>query len=216
MTWQAVLNPIMNKPHIKKLLNNVDYLYNQEIIYPSKNDLFKAFEITPYERLKIVILGQDPYHDKDQAMGLAFSVPKDVKIPPSLKNIYKELQDDLAIKTPNHGDLTSWAKEGVLLLNTTFTVQAHQPLSHKDLGWEDFTNDVIKSLNDYPEPLVFMLWGNHAKSKQSLIKNTKHLVLTASHPSPLGAYRSFFGCQHFSKANDYLVKHGRKPVDFKL
>jgi len=216
MSWSSVLAPIQAKPYYKKLMQEVDNAYKQDTIYPKKEALFKAFELTAYEALKIIILGQDPYHNENKAMGLAFSVPKDRKIPPSLKNIYKELEADLQIHPPTHGDLTYWAKQGVLLLNTTLTVQAHKPLSHKHLNWEQFTDDVMTMLNSYTKPLVFMLWGSHAQSKEKLITNPNHLILKASHPSPLSARHSFLGSRHFSKANDYLIANGRKPIDFQL
>ena len=214
MPWKTVLEPITSTPYYKTLMQKVNLEYQKYTVYPPKADLFKAFKITPFDALKVVILGQDPYHQPMQAMGLAFSVPKQSKIPPSLVNIYKELKNDLNMALPSHGDLTGWASQGVLLLNTVLTVRENQPTSHKAIGWERFTDDVIRALNDYPRPLVYLLWGNHARSKKRLINADKHCILEASHPSPLGAHVSFHGCRHFSTANAFLVKHGITPIDF--
>ncbi len=214
MTWQTLLEPITRQAYYKELMNKVNHAYQTDTVYPPKIDLFHAFKITPFDQLRVVILGQDPYHQKNQAMGLSFSVPKHVKMPPSLVNIYKEITEDLNVSLPTHGDLTGWAQQGVLLLNTILTVVAHQPMSHKNMGWQQFTDDVIKALNTVDKPLVYMLWGNHARSKKHLIDASKHLVLEASHPSPLGAHVSFHGCRHFSKANTFLMSKGRRPIDF--
>lgn len=194
-----------------KLLNELKH----KTVFPPNNLIFNAFNITPFSDVKVIILGQDPYHNPFQAMGLSFSVANGIKIPPSLKNIYKEIYDDLKITEPNSGDLTYWAKQGVLLLNSTLTVNANEPNSHKDFGWQEFTDNVIKILSEKRNNLVFMLWGNFAKSKEKLIDHSKHLVLTSAHPSPLSR-GAFFGCRHFSKCNDYLKKHNIKPIDWNL
>jgi uracil-DNA glycosylase len=187
------------------------------IVYPKHSDVFNAFNLTPFNEVRVVILGQDPYHGANQAHGLSFSVQKGVAVPPSLKNIYKELQADIpGFKIPAHGDLSSWAKQGVLLLNATLTVRAGEPGSHQKMGWEQFTDQAIRALSEQREGLVFMLWGRYAQAKASLINPTKHVVLTAAHPSPFSAYNGFFGCSHFSKANAYLVKKGEKPIVWQI
>jgi uracil-DNA glycosylase len=214
--WKIKLNETLNASWFKKMLDELKTMQQSIPIYPPKEDWFKALVLTPFEKVKCVIIGQDPYHQKGQAMGLAFSVHKGIKIPPSLKNIYKELESDLGINTPNHGDLTAWAKEGVLLLNTTLTVEDSKPMSHKNLGWERFTDAIIHALNQKKTPVVYMLWGNHAKSKEALIDTSKHLVLKAAHPSPLSAYHGFFGCKHFSKTNAFLINHKMSPINFEL
>lgn len=214
--WRKHLNSALNAPYFITLMQHLKEITETKTIYPKKEDWFNALSYTPYENVKIVILGQDPYHQKDQAMGLAFSVRKGIKIPPSLKNIYKEIESDLKIKMPNHGDLTEWAKEGVLLLNTTLTVEDSKPMAHSTLGWERFTDAIIESLNHKDTPVVFMLWGLHAQSKERLINNPKHLVLKTTHPSPLSAHRGFLGCKHFSLANTYLKNNGLQQVNFKL
>ena len=215
-TWKDALRHVKQSETFQTLLETVSRRYRRTAVYPPKDEIFKAFELTPLENVKIVILGQDPYHQKHQANGLAFSVRKSVRIPPSLKNIFKELSDDLGVPIPSHGDLTGWAERGVLLLNTTLTVEDSLPASHKSLGWEAFTDEVIRVLSEHEKPIVFMLWGNHAKSKERLIDASRHKVLKASHPSPLGAHHSFFGCRHFSKANAFLESNGRGAVDFSL
>jgi uracil-DNA glycosylase len=186
-------------------------------VYPKPSDVFNAFNLTPFNEVKVVILGQDPYHGANQAYGLSFSVQKGVAVPPSLKNIYKELQADiLGFNIPSHGDLSSWAKQGVLLLNVTLTVRANEPGSHQKMGWEQFTDNAIKALSAEKSGLVFILWGRHAQAKASLIDSGKHLVLTATHPSPFSAYNGFFGCKHFSKANAYLLTKGEKPINWQI
>ncbi|MFP5384329.1 MAG: uracil-DNA glycosylase [Gammaproteobacteria bacterium] len=185
-----------------------------KVVYPPGADIFSAFNLTPFDQVKVVILGQDPYHGPDQAHGLCFSVRPGVDIPPSLVNIYKELESDLGITPPAHGHLEKWAAQGVLLLNAVLTVRAHQAASHAGRGWERFTDAAIAALNAQREHLVFMLWGSHAQKKGAVIDRKRHLVLTAPHPSPLSAYRGFFGCRHFSRANDYLVRHGMAPIDW--
>tara|TARA_B100001750_G_C15420199_1_gene552528 strand:+ start:320 stop:955 length:636 start_codon:yes stop_codon:yes gene_type:complete len=184
-------------------------------VYPSNDNIFRALDLTPLESVKVVILGQDPYHGEGQAHGLSFSVQKGVRVPPSLKNIYKELQTDIGMQPPNHGFLEGWAKQGVLMLNTCLTVEAGKPASHKNHGWEQFTDEVIKGVNALDHPVVFMLWGAHAQAKEYMIDEDKHCVLKAAHPSPFSAHRGFLGCKHFSKANAFLTKTGQKPIDWK-
>jgi len=215
-TWEDVLKPIKNNETFQTLLSNVNDAYQTSTVYPKTDEVFRAFDLTPYDHVKCVILGQDPYHGEGQANGLAFSVKPGVTVPPSLRNIFKELHNDLGIKAPSHGDLTLWAKQGVLLLNTTLTVEANQPASHKHLGWDWFTDRVIETINNHPKPIVFMLWGKHAQSKKALIDASRHLVIASSHPSPFSANRSFFGSKPFSRCNDFLVSKGRTPVDFSL
>jgi uracil-DNA glycosylase len=177
-------------------------------------DIFNSMKKTPLDSVKAVILGQDPYHEEGQAMGLSFSVPKGQDIPPSLKNIYKEIESELSIPPKNHGDLSGWAEEGVLLLNAVLTVRAHQANSHKGKGWEFFTDSIIKKISDSKTGVVFLLWGANARSKKPLIDKNKHLILECAHPSPLSAYNGFFGCGHFKKTNEYLISHGKKPIDW--
>ncbi len=186
-----------------------------KIIYPPGQQIFNAFNSTPFDKVKVVILGQDPYHGDGEAMGLCFSVPKKIKVPPSLQNIYKELKADLGLEPPAHGDLSAWAAQGVLLLNASLTVERNQANSHKGIGWYTFTDTVIRLLSEHRNHLVFMLWGNFAKQKKELIDASRHLVLEAAHPSPL-AGGAFFGCRHFSKANAYLVEYGIDPVEWKI
>ncbi|MGN0383900.1 MAG: uracil-DNA glycosylase [Eubacterium sp.] len=214
--WLKPLSVEFKKPYYAELRNTIVKEYNTRIIYPMADDLFNAFHLTPLNEVKVVILGQDPYHEPGQAHGLCFSVKPDVDIPPSLVNIYKELHDDLGCKIPNHGYLKKWAEQGVLLLNTVLTVRAHQANSHRGIGWEEFTDAVIKILNEQERPIVFMLWGRPAQNKKVMLNNPKHLVLEAPHPSPLSAYRGFFGCRHFSKANEFLTSAGLEPVDWQI
>jgi uracil-DNA glycosylase len=189
----------------------------ETIVYPTPSDVFNAFNLTPFNEVKVVILGQDPYHGANQAHGLSFSVQQGVAVPPSLKNIYKELQTDIpGFNIPSHGDLSSWAKQGVLLLNATLTVRANEPGSHQKMGWEQFTDKAIKALSAEKSGLVFILWGKYAQAKASLIDSSKHLILTAAHPSPFSAYNGFFGCKHFSKANAYLLSKGEKPINWQI
>ena len=188
--------------------------YSQRTIYPSMYDIFNALKYTSYENTKVVILGQDPYHEVGQAHGLSFSVKKGIKIPPSLVNIYKELNSDVGMIIPSHGELTSWAKQGVLLLNATLTVREGQANSHKDIGWAIFTDEIIKKLNLSSKPIVFILWGGNARSKKKYITNPHHLIIESAHPSPLSAYNGFFGSKPFSKANDFLIKNGLAPIDW--
>jgi len=211
--WHKLLEEEINKPYIKELKA---FLENQEY-YPPADLVFHAFALTSYPEVKVVIVGQDPYHGPGQAHGMCFSVPKGVALPPSLKNIYKELQDDLGIPPAKTGCLDSWAKQGILLLNATLTVRPNEPKSHYGKGWEQFTDAVIAKLAERKDPIVFILWGNSAKEKCAhLLNTTHHVVLTAAHPSPFSAYSGFFGCRHFSKANEYLKKWGKTPIDWEI
>ena len=217
-TWQQLIETEQSKVYFKDLLHRVDIKRAEGvIIYPPAGDVFKAFELTPFDQVKVVILGQDPYHGPNQAHGLAFSVNEGIAFPPSLQNIFKELAADIeGFQIPMHGDLRAWAKQGVFLLNTVLTVQQAQANSHADWGWEQFTDEVINVLNTEREHLVFILWGAHAQKKGRVIDKKKHLVLTSPHPSPLSAYRGFFGSRPFSKANQYLVEHGLEKIDWQL
>jgi uracil-DNA glycosylase len=214
--WQDIIDQESTQLYFKKLMAFIDSEYKDKVIFPKRSDLFNAFLYTSFQNTKIVIIGQDPYHDYNQAHGLAFSVKKGNKIPPSLRNIYTELFNDLNVLPASHGDLTEWAKQGVLLMNTILTVEAHKPLSHKKKGWEQFTDAMIRKLDQDDNPKVFMLWGNNAKKKKELIHNSKHLVIESSHPSPLGARHSFFGSKCFSRANEFLEANNRKKVDFTI
>ena len=218
-TWHDVLHNEKQQPYFQNILNIVQQERNNGItIFPPKNDVLNAFKVTEIDRVKVVILGQDPYHNVGQAHGLAFSVPHNIqKIPPSLINIYNELSNDIPnFHIPTHGCLNAWAEQGVLLLNTVLTVRAHQAHSHANIGWEIFTDRVISQLNIHREHLVFLLWGSHAQKKGENINRSRHLVLTAPHPSPLSAYRGFFGCKHFSKTNNYLIKQGITPINWQI
>lgn len=211
--WATILADYFSSERFQKLADFVRAEYVKKPIYPKPQDIFRAFWLTPFSKVQVVILGQDPYHGTDQAHGLSFSVPETVKVPPSLQNIYKEIENDLGIKKDfKTGNLASWAKQGVLLLNAILTVVADSPASHREKGWEDFTDTVIKTISDKRENVVFMLWGNFARSKKALIDTSKHLVLEAPHPSPFSAYSGFMGCKHFSKCNEYLQKHGKKEI----
>jgi uracil-DNA glycosylase len=214
--WLPVLDKEFKKPYYRELYNFVKNEYNTRVVYPPSDELFSAFHFTPLSKVKVVILGQDPYHEPGEAHGLCFSVKPGVKIPPSLVNIYKELHDDLGCKIPNNGYLEKWARQGVLLLNTVLTVRAHQAFSHKEKGWETFTDAVIEQLNLIDRPIVFILWGSPAQKKCSMLNNPKHLILKSVHPSPLSAYRGFFGSKPFSKTNDFLVKNGLDPIDWQI
>lgn len=196
-----------------------DFVFNDaktNVVYPPFKDVFSAFKLTPLERVKVVVLGQDCYINAGQAHGLAFSVPRGIRVPPSLRNIYKELQSDLNIAPPSHGNLTSLAERGVLLLNSVLTVRAGQSGSHKEAGWQTFTNKAIGLVNQQDRPIAFLLWGSYARNKRSLITNDKHLVLEAAHPSPLSAHNGFFGCKHFSQTNAFLIEHDIEPIDWTL
>ncbi len=217
--WLPVLKGEFSKPYYAVLYNFVKEEYSKLRVFPPSEDVFNAFHYTPYSKVKVVILGQDPYHNEHQAHGLAFSVmpeiePKD--IPPSLKNIYKELQDDLGLFIPDNGYLKKWADQGVLLLNAILTVRANMAASHRGRGWEQFTDAVISALNKIDRPLVFLLWGRYAGDKAAMLDNPKHLILKAPHPSPLSASRGFFGCRHFSKCNDFLKANGVEPIDWQI
>lgn len=212
--WAKVLEDEFKKPYYSRLYEFVKNEYKTQTIYPKSEDLFCALTLTSLSNVKIVILGQDPYHEPGQAHGLAFSVKNGVKLPPSLQNIYKEINDDLGITFTENGDLSSWAKQGVLLLNTCLTVRAHAANSHKGKGWEKFTDRIILEVDKLDTPVVFMLWGSNARAKKQILQNDKHLILEAVHPSPLSVYRGFFGCKHFSKANEYLTKNGLEPIDW--
>lgn len=214
--WQDLIDQESKKSYFQELKAFLVQEYATKTIYPPKKSILACFDLTPLDQVKVVILGQDPYPNERQAHGLSFSVPHGVAIPKSLQNIYKELASDINITPAPHGNLTKWAKEGVLLLNTTLTVEAKKPLSHTNRGWEVFTKEAIKVLNQHPAPKVFLLWGRHAQSLASEITNPNHLVLKSVHPSPLSAYQGFFGCKHFSKANAYLIQHQRKAIDWKL
>lgn len=213
--WKEALSDFFATEKFAKLTNFVREEYLSKTVYPKPEEVFKAFWLTPFSKVKVVILGQDPYHGIHQAHGLCFSVPKGVTPPPSLKNIYKEIEDDEQIKKDfNDGNLEPWAEQGVFLLNAILTVIAHQPASHSKKGWEEFTDYIIKTLSDKRENLVFILWGNYARSKKTLIDQTKHLILESTHPSPLSSYSGFFGCKHFSKANKYLEEHRIKKISW--
>lgn len=215
-SWKDALAGEFEKPYFASL---VRFLHKEKEegrrIYPPGSQIFKAFELTPVDSVKVVILGQDPYHGPGQAMGLSFSVPADMPAPPSLKNIFKEIQDDLGIQMSGYPDLEKWARQGVLLLNAVLTVRAGSPASHSSIGWTEFTDAVIKYISDHCSGVVFLLWGNFARSKKALIDTTRHHVLEAAHPSPL-ARGAFFGCRHFSKTNEILIKEGKTPIDWQL
>lgn len=214
-SWEEVLCEEFNSPYFYQLVKFVKQEYATKTIFPPGKLIFNAFNLCPFDKVKVVILGQDPYHNFNQAHGLSFSVNDGVEIPPSLVNIYQEIESELSVKTLPTGNLERWAKQGVLLLNATLTVQAHMAGSHQGKGWERFTDAVIQTLVNKREHLVFMLWGNYAQQKSKYIDKSKHLVLTAVHPSPLSAYRGFFGCGHFRDANDYLIVHGLEPIDWR-
>ena len=214
--WDQVLHIIWQSEGFKKFLAIIKKESDTKTIFPPKNYIFNALKLTPYKNVKVVIVGQDPYHGVGEAHGLSFSVQKGIPIPPSLQNIYKELYDDLGIQPAKYGDLTKWAEEGVLLLNSVLTVEKDKPASHKGKGWELLTDYIIKCLNNKEEPIVFILWGNFAKSKKAYITNPKHLVIESSHPSPFSARSGFFGSKPFSRANNFLEKNKIKPIDWKL
>ncbi len=213
--WAKILQDYFSSERFQKLADFVREEYVKKSIYPKPQDIFRAFWLTTFSNVQVVILGQDPYHGENQAHGLSFSVPENVKVPPSLQNIYKEIQNDLGIrKDLTTGNLISWAKQGVLLLNAILTVVANNPASHREKGWEELTDMVVKTISDKREHVVFMLWGSYARSKKTLIDSKKHLILEAPHPSPLSAYSGFFGCKHFSKCNEYLRKHGKRGIEW--
>lgn len=216
-SWKRLLQHEFDKPYFEDL---VQFLKTEKaahkIIYPKGKDIFNAFEKTSFEDLKVVIIGQDPYHNPGQAMGLCFSVPKGIKPPPSLVNIFKELKEDIGMEIPQSGDLTHWAEQGVLLLNTSLTVRKNEPTSHSKIGWTTFTDSVMGAISDNKEGVVFLLWGAHARSKRIFIDPHKHFILTAAHPSPFSANNGFFGCKHFSETNKLLMQQGKTPIDWKI
>lgn len=211
-SWRIRLQEEFDKPYFIELTQWVRHQYRTEQIFPPGKEIFAAFDASPYDKTKVVIIGQDPYHGEGQANGLCFSVKPDIQMPPSLINIFKEVRDDIGTPIPENGDLTRWAKQGVLLLNATLTVKAHSPKSHSNRGWERFTDFVVHDLAENKNNLVFILWGSDAKRKCDFIDRSRHLVLSSAHPSPLSAYRGFFGNHHFSLANNYLIKHGQQPI----
>ena len=215
--WLEEISDEFRKPYYAQLFQFVKKEYSTYVVYPPAEDIFNAFHFTPLSKVKVVILGQDPYHNVNQAHGLSFSVKPDQKeIPPSLVNIYQELHEDLGCYIPNNGYLKKWADQGVLMLNTVLTVRAHQANSHQGRGWEQFTDAVIEAVNRQDRPVVYMLWGRPEQSKIPMLTNQNHLILKASHPSPLSAFRGFFGCRHFSQANDFLKSHGVEPIDWQI
>lgn len=214
--WVPALEPEFRKPYYRKLYEFVRQEYNTTQVFPPSEDIFNAFHLTPLSEVKVVIIGQDPYHEPGQAHGLCFSVKPGVDIPPSLVNIYKELQDDCGCYIPDNGYLEKWARQGVLMLNTVLTVRAHRANSHQGQGWEEFTNAAIRALNEQDRPIVFILWGRPAQMKKSMLNNPHHLILEAPHPSPLSAYRGFFGSKPFSKTNAFLRENGIEPIDWQI
>lgn len=216
ISFNDLLEEEKQKDYYNELISFIDKEYNTKTIFPPREKIFEAFKLTPFEQTKVVIIGQDPYHGEGEAHGLAFSVNNGIKIPPSLKNIYKEINTEYGYEIPNTGYLIKWAKQGVLMLNTVLTVEKDKPASHKAKGWEIFTDRVIEELNNSEHPLVFMLWGNYAKSKAQLINNPKHLILESAHPSPFSARNGFFGNNHFKLANDFLEKNGIEQIDWKI
>lgn len=214
--WDKILEEEYKKEYFIKLLKTLQIEYRTKTIFPPKHDVFKAMRLTDYDNIKVVILGQDPYHGEGEAEGLSFSVRDGIRKPPSLKNIFKELEDDLGYKEPQSGSLVKWAKEGVLLLNSLLTVEKDKPLSHKTLGWERFTDEVIKKINEKEPPVVFILWGAYARSKKTYITNKNHYIIESTHPSPFSARNGFFGSKPFSKTNNFLISKKISPVNFKL
>ena len=214
--WLDAIGAEFKKPYYMELYKFVREEYNSRQIFPPANDIFNAFHLTPLGEVKVVIIGQDPYHNDGQAHGLCFSVKPEVEIPPSLVNIYQELKEDLGCHIPNNGYLVKWAKQGVLMLNTVLTVRAHSANSHRGKGWEEFTDAAIRALNEQDRPIVYLLWGRPAQMKKNMLNNPRHLILEAPHPSPLSAYRGFFGCRHFSMANEFLQKNGLMPIDWQI
>lgn len=214
--WDYILKEEFEKDYYQNIRKFLVYEYQHYTVFPNMYDIFNALKYTPYKDVKVVILGQDPYHGDGQAHGLCFSVKKGITPPPSLQNIFQELHDDLGCKIPNHGELTKWAKQGVLMLNTVLTVRKGQPNSHANKGWEQLTDAIIEKLNQREEPIVFLLWGRNAKNKIPLISNPNHLILSCSHPSPFSANYGFFGCHHFSKTNEFLIQHHSSPIDWQI
>ncbi|MDO5127247.1 MAG: uracil-DNA glycosylase [Eubacteriales bacterium] len=214
--WAEAISPEYKMEYYKKLYEFVCSEYTHYQVFPPGDDIFNAFHLTPLSEVKCVIIGQDPYHNIGQAHGLCFSVQPHIEAPPSLVNIYKELKDDLGCYIPNNGYLVKWAKQGVLMLNAVLTVRAHQAASHQGKGWEEFTDAAIRIVNKQDRPIVFLLWGSFAQKKAAMLDNPKHLILKAPHPSPLSAYRGFFGCHHFSQTNEFLIKNGATPIDWQI
>ncbi|GGJ19994.1 uracil-DNA glycosylase [Paenibacillus hunanensis] len=214
--WDDILKEEMEQPYFGELMSWLDEEYKEHTVYPPRDLLFQALRLTPYHEVKAVILGQDPYHGAGQAEGLSFSVQPGVKVPPSLRNIYIELKEDMGVPTPSHGSLVSWGKHGVLLLNTALTVREGKPASHRGKGWERFTDTIIRLLNEREQPMVFLLWGNHAAEKEVLINTEHHLVIRSAHPSPFAARKGFFGSRPFSRTNAFLQEHGQQPVDWTI
>lgn len=214
--WLPAVNAEFKKPYYAELYKFVKEEYSKVAVFPPSEEIFSALHLTPLSKVKVVIIGQDPYHNVGQAHGLCFSVRPEVEIPPSLVNIYKELQSDLGCKIPNNGYLVKWAEQGVLLLNTVLTVRAHQANSHQGKGWEQFTDAIIRAVNAEDRPIAYLLWGRPAQSKMSMLDNPKHKIFTAPHPSPLSAHRGFFGCKHFSQANKFLEENGVEPIDWQI
>ncbi len=215
-SWDEILKDEYQKDYFKDIAMFINKEYREKTIFPPKSNILRAFKLTDYDNVKVVILGQDPYHGINEANGLSFSVSKGVRLPPSLQNIYKELYNDLGITVSTNGDLEKWAREGVLLLNSVFTVEKDKPASHKNIGWEQFSDEVIKKVNEKTTPVVFILWGNFAKSKAKYITNPIHLVITSPHPSPFSAYSGFFGSKPFSRTNEFLRKNNMKEIDWKI
>jgi len=213
-SWKALLQPEFDKPYFSDLINFVKSEYQSKTIYPEGKNIFNAFNLCPFGNVKVVIIGQDPYHEPMQAHGLCFSVQDGVAFPPSLQNIFKEISDDLGVAIPTSGNLERWARQGVFLLNSILTVEAHKAASHANKGWETFTDSVIKVISDNADHVVFMLWGNYAKNKGRVIDTGKHLILNTVHPSPLSVYRGFYGCKHFSKANEWLISKGKEAINW--
>ena len=214
--WDSILNEEFEKEYFKEIMEFIEEEYSSKTVYPPKEEIFNAFKFTPASKVKVVILGQDPYHEEGQAHGLAFSTPEGRAIPRSLKNIFKEIEDEYNYPIPDSGCLDKWAKQGVFLLNTVLTVCEGEANSHSDCGWQTFTDNVIKALNEQPQPIAFLLWGKQAEKKMELLENPNHLVLVTSHPSPFSARRGFFGCNHFRLANEYLRKNDIEEIDWKL
>ncbi len=214
--WMEALKDEFKKPYYRALYEKIRAEYHTHTVYPPADEIFTAFHLTPIEKVKVVIIGQDPYHEPGQAHGLSFSVKRGIELPPSLKNIYQELHDDVGCRIPETGDLTHWAEQGVLMLNTLLTVRAHQAFSHQGIGWEQFTDAAIRALDTQDRPIVFILWGRPAQAKKTLITHPKRLIIESAHPSPLSAYRGFFGSRPFSRTNEYLVSNGMTPIDWQI
>ena len=214
--WMEALKGEFKKPYYRALYEKIRAEYHTHAVYPPADEIFTAFHLTPIEKVKVVIIGQDPYHEPGQAHGLSFSVKRGIELPPSLKNIYQELHDDVGCRIPETGDLTHWAEQGVLMLNTLLTVRAHQAFSHQGIGWEQFTDAAIRALDTQDRPIVFILWGRPAQAKKTLITHPKRLIIESAHPSPLSAYRGFFGSRPFRRTNEYLVSNGMTPIDWQI